>query len=149
MEQSISAVFGSRKDLKEKFGNDAINLIQIAIDPNADDVDVIKAARKVGGVIDAGSGRQIKLEIKKFLDGALMVFSVVAVCAMLVACFGVANLIIAGIQARQFEFGWLRAVGAQRGLLARLVLGEALVIGFAACVLGSSWAHRRRGAGSG
>lgn len=137
MEQSVSAVFGSRKDLKEKFGNDAINLIQIAIAPDADDAAVIKAARRVGGVIDAGSGRQIKDEIGVFLKGALFVFSIVAVCAMLVACFGVANLIIAGIQARQFEFGVLRALGAQRGLLARLVLGEAVVIAFAACILGT------------
>lgn len=137
MEQSISAVFGSRRDLKEKFGNDAINLIQIAIDPKADDAEVIKQARRVGGVIDAGSGRQIKLDIAKFLEGSLLVFSVVAVAAMLVACFGVANLIVAGIQARQFEFGVLRAVGAQRGLLARLVLGEALVIALSACVLGT------------
>jgi putative ABC transport system permease protein len=152
MEQSISAVFGSRKDLKEKFGNDAINLIQIGIDPKVDDADVIKAARKVGGVIDAGSGRQIKNEIGKFLQGALLVFSIVAVAAMLVACFGVANLIVAGIQARQFEFGVLRAMGAQKGLLARLVLGEALVIAIAACLLGTvmgthaAWGGRRMNA---
>jgi putative ABC transport system permease protein len=137
MQQSVSAVFGSRKDLKEKFGNDAINLIQIAIDQKADDATVMKEARRVGGVIDAGSGRQIKVEIGKFLSGALLVFSVVAVSAMLVACFGVANLIIAGIQARQFEFGVLRAIGAQKGLLARLVLGEALIIAIAACTLGT------------
>ena len=66
-----------------------------------------------------------------------MVASVVAIGAMLVACLAVANLIIAGVQARRFEFGVLRAVGAQRGLLARLVIGEALVIGLSACVLGT------------
>ena len=50
----------------------------------------------------------------------------------------VANLIVAGVQARQFEFGVLRAVGAQRGLLGRLVIGEALIIALAACILGSA-----------
>ncbi|MBL8758838.1 MAG: ABC transporter permease [Phycisphaerae bacterium] len=56
---------------------------------------------------------------------------------MLVACLGVANVIVAGIQARQFEFGVLRALGAQRGLLGRLVLGEAILIAAAACILGT------------
>ena len=54
------------------------------------------------------------------------------------ACFGVANLIIAGIQARQFEFGVLRAVGATRWMLGRLVLGEALIIAVVACILGTA-----------
>jgi putative ABC transport system permease protein len=99
----------------------------------------MKDLRRAGGfeVIAAGSGRQIKAEISKFLTGSLVVSSVVAICAMLVACFGVANLIVAGIQARQFEFGVLRAIGAQRGLLARLVLAEATLIALSACVVGT------------
>jgi putative ABC transport system permease protein len=137
IEQSVSAVFGSRKDLIEKFGNDAINLIQIGIDPTVDDVAVVKQAQRIPGVISGGSGRQIKEDIAKFLSGSLLVFSVVAVAAMLVACFGVANLIVAGIQARQFEFGVLRAIGAHKSLLARLVLAEAVIIAVSACMLGT------------
>ncbi|MCA9288089.1 MAG: ABC transporter permease, partial [Phycisphaerales bacterium] len=38
---------------------------------------------------------------------------------------------------RRFEFGVLRAVGAQSGLLVRLVLGEALLIALSASVLGT------------
>jgi putative ABC transport system permease protein len=61
----------------------------------------------------------------------------------------VANLIIAGIHARRFEFGVLRAVGAQRGLLTRLILAEALIIAITAGALGTmlglqgSWAGQR------
>jgi putative ABC transport system permease protein len=101
------------------------------------------------GILDAGSGRQIKEEITFFATGALLAVSTVAMVAMLVACFGVANLIVAGIESRQFEFGVLRAVGAQRGLLTRLIIGEALTIALAACVLGTlmgiqgSWAGQR------
>ncbi len=151
LEQSVNAVFGSRADLREKFGNDAINLIQISIDPKVSDAEVMKQVRKtVGfGILAAGSGREIKEEIRKFLSGTLLIFSVVAVASMLVACLGVANLIVAGIQARQFEFGVLRAIGAQRALLARLVMGEAVIIGLTACILGTvfglqaSWAGQR------
>jgi putative ABC transport system permease protein len=149
LQQSISAVFGSRKDLKEKFGNDAINLIQISIDPRVDDVPIVKKANRIKGVIQAGSGRTIKNEIGKFLSGAMMVFSVIGIASMLVACMGVANLIVAGIQTRQFEFGVLRAIGAHRGMIARLVLAEAIIIAASACVLGTvmgmqgAWAGQR------
>jgi len=149
LQQSISAVFGSRKDLKEKFGNDAINLIQISIDPAVDDVPIVKQANRIRGVIQAGSGRSIKVEIGKFLSGSMLVFSIIGIASMLVACLGVANLIVAGIQTRQFEFGVLRAIGAQRGLIARLVLAEAVIIAASACVLGTvmgmqgAWAGQR------
>lgn len=150
-EQAVNAVFGSRDDLKRLFGNDSINLIQIGLKPDADDAKAIAEIRKLAGfeVVEAGSGRQILGEIKGFLEGSLYIFSLVAVGSMLVACFGVANLIIAGIQSRQYEFGVLRAIGAQKGLLARLVLGEAILIALTACLLGTvmgvqaSWAGQR------
>ena len=66
---------------------------------------------------------------------------------MLVSCFGVANLIVAGIQARQFEFGVLRAIGAQKGLIARLVLGEALIIALGACIVGTAFGFHGAWAG--
>lgn len=140
LDQAVNAVFGSRDDLKRLFGNTGIQLIQISLASDIGDDQAMKELRKAGGfeVIAAGSGRQIKAEISKFLTGSLLVSSVVAICAMLVACFGVANLIVAGIQARQFEFGVLRAIGAQRGLLARLVLAEATLIALSACVVGTA-----------
>jgi putative ABC transport system permease protein len=151
-QQAIHAVFGSRADMKEKFGTDSINLIQVELADDIDDEVAIETIRRElfpYGILDAGSGRAIQQELMTVFGGALGAFSIVAVCAMIVACFGVANLIIAGIDARRFEFGVLRAVGGQRGVLLRLVLGEAVVIAIAAIVLGSAmglqgaWAGRR------
>ena len=157
VEQAMSAVFGSRRDMVEKFGNDSINFIQINFKPAATDAggggsatamaDVRRAVG--GGILLAVSATEMKERINEVVGGALLMFSCIAIGAMLIACLGVANLIVAGIQARQFEFGVLRAVGAQRGLLGRLVLGEALVIALAACVLGcglgllAAWAETR------
>jgi putative ABC transport system permease protein len=67
----------------------------------------------------------------------MLVVSTIAVLSMLVACMGVANLIVAGIDARRFEFGVLRAVGAERGAVLRLVLGETVLVAMAAMVLGT------------
>jgi len=71
------------------------------------------------------------------IKGTLLVSTLVALFAMIISSFGVANIVIAGIQARQFEFGVLRAVGAPRSLLTRLVLSEAVLIALSAGVLGT------------
>ena len=152
IDQALHAVFGSRKDLRERFGSDAIQLIQVDLADDADDAEAIATIRRElfgAGILDAGSGRQIKQQILTFVGGSLVVFSAVAVGSMLVACFGVANLIVAGIHARRYELGVLRAIGGSRGLLVRLVAGEAIVIALAACVVGTcmgvqaAWAGQR------
>ncbi|MBX3387611.1 MAG: hypothetical protein KF768_13665 [Phycisphaeraceae bacterium] len=151
LDNAVNGVFGTRSDLKRLFGNTGIQLIQIGIDPAVDDKEAMKQIRRLAGfeIISAGSGREIKAEITKFLTGTLFIFSLVAVGAMLVACFGVANLIVAGVQARTFEFGVIRAVGGSPGVLVRLVLAEALIVALAACVMGTlmgaqvSWGGQR------
>jgi putative ABC transport system permease protein len=157
MDQAVHAVFGSRADMKAKFfgGEPApIHLIQIDLTPEAerdDEASLVTIRRELipYGILDAGSGKQIKEQITFFARGGLLAVTTIAFFAMLVACFGVANLIIAGIETRQFEFGVLRAVGAQRGLLNRLVIGEAILIALTACLLGTlmgiqgSWAGQR------
>jgi putative ABC transport system permease protein len=140
VDQAMHAVFGSRRDLKEKLGSESVHLIQIAFKPGVDDeaaIGEIRTSLVGAGILDAGSGRRVKNEIMGFVSGVLMASSVIAVAAMLVASLGVANLIIAGITARQFEFGVLRAVGATRGLVTRLVLGEVVLIAISASVLGT------------
>lgn len=144
LDMSVNAVFGTRDDLKRLFNNTSVRLLQIDLRNDGEfatlsDADAIKQIRKAGGgdILDAGSGRQIIAEIKMYIGASLYVFSLVAVAAMLVACFGVANLIVASIQARQYEFGVLRAIGAQPGLIARLVMGEAVLIAITACLLGT------------
>ncbi len=140
LDQAVNAVFGTRKDLETLFGNKAINLIQMTFQPDVIDHEaVLKEIRRAGGfeIVAAGSGKEVKKEIGDVLNSSFLVMSVVAIGAMLVASFGVANLIVAGIQARQFEFGVLRAIGAERGQISRLVLGEALIVALAACVVGT------------
>ncbi len=144
-QQSLHAVFGSRRDLREKFRSDAIQLLQIALRPEgepgavSDDEAIATIRRELfgAGILDAGSGRAIKREIETFVRTSLLVSSSIALGAMLVASFGVANLIAAGIIARRYEFGVLRAVGASRALVARLVFAEAVIVALGSCVLGT------------
>ncbi len=141
VQQSMHAVFGTRKDLQRLFNNDSIQLIQIELSDDITDEDAIAGIRSLlaengVGILDAGSGRKILLGIETFIRGSLKAFTAIAVLSMLIASLGVANVIVSSIQSRQFEFGVLRSVGAQRGLVLRLVAGEAILIGMAACLLG-------------
>jgi len=143
VDQAIHTVFGARDDLRQYLldGNEPpTQLINIAIAENANEAKALERIRLETipyGAIQAGSGRRIINDLIGFIRRALVVSSAVAVLSMIVACFGVANLVIAGIHARQFEFGVLRAVGAHQSTLVRLVLGEALLIGLTACIVGT------------
>jgi putative ABC transport system permease protein len=137
-EESVSAVFGSRADLKRVFGSEAIHLIQVSLDDANDDAGITRQLREVvGPAAVVGSAKEVKATIAKLGQEGLLIASIVAVAAMFIACFGVGNIVVAGIDARRFEFGVLRAVGAQRSLLTRLVLGEVVLVSLTACGLGT------------
>jgi len=149
--QALHAVFGSRADLIEKFGDDSVQLIQIDLADDVDDEAAVEEIRRTlaGTVLAVGSGREIKETILGVVGGSLTVMSSVAVVAILIACFGVGNVIVASVDARRFEFGVLRAVGARGGTLARLVLAEAVIMALTAGALGTllgahaAWAEQR------
>ncbi|MGE0303751.1 MAG: FtsX-like permease family protein [Phycisphaerales bacterium] len=161
VENAVNSVFGSRDDMVRLFGNEAVNFIQIEFRRGEGGVrdltgsgpsgllgtsrgmppdEAMRRARDAAGpgVLLAVLASEMKDRMREVVGATLLVITFVAIGAMLIACFGVANLIVAGIQARQFEFGVLRAVGASRGILARLVLGEALLIALTACILGTA-----------
>jgi putative ABC transport system permease protein len=149
-DQALHAVFGSRDDLITKFGNHAVHFIQIDLDDSISDDDALAAIRGqiTGTLLSAGSGREIKASITSIGTNMLTVVSSIAVMAMLIACFGVGNVVVAGIDARRFEMGVLRAVGAGGDLLARLVVAETLVVILAAGVLGTAMGLQASWAGA-
>lgn len=140
VDQAVSSVFGHRKDLINYFNDDAVNMVQLSFTPGADPDATMTSIMKIpgSGILTSGTAVWLKQRIATMLGGSMRIFSWVAVGAMVIASLGVANIIIAGVQARTFQFGVLRAIGAPRGLLGRLVMAEAATIGVAACVLGSA-----------
>lgn len=140
VQQTIHSVVGSRADVAEKFGITRPYIIGIELDPAFDEtaaVAQIRGATFGMGVLNVGSGREIREQLEAVFKSTLAVFSTVAIGAMLVACFGVANLIIAEVQSRRFELGVIRSVGGSRRQLVMLVCGQAILIALAACVLGT------------
>jgi len=124
----------------EKFGNSAVQFVQMDLTDGYSDDEAMAAIRKAfkGELITAGSGVEVKETIDAMGRASLKVVSSVAIAAMLIACFGVANVVAAGVHARAFEFGVIRAVGGGGATLARLIAGETLVVAAAASVVGTA-----------
>jgi putative ABC transport system permease protein len=144
---AVQSVFGTREDLAGLMGvqEPTAQMIQVGLRPEGEVGAVgdeqaereIRAALEGAQVLDVGNGRKLMNDIRAVLQRGMLVVSVIAVMSMLVACMGVANMIVAAIDARQFEFGVLRAVGARRGMVLRLVLAETVLVALTAMVLGT------------
>ncbi|MGE0478873.1 MAG: ABC transporter permease [Phycisphaerae bacterium] len=83
-----------------------------------------------------GTVRELKDEIDRELTRVTRLLSAVPAVALIVAAIGVANLMTASVTSRARQLAILRAVGATRGLILRMVIGEALVLGVLGSVLG-------------
>ncbi len=83
-----------------------------------------------------GSVTALKDEIDRELTRITQILTAVPGVALLVAAIGVANLMTANVTARTKELAMLRAVGATRGQILRMVLGEAIVLGLLGSALG-------------
>jgi len=137
--QAISSVFGTREDLKRVFGTDTVQMVQIGLTGELSDDEAERLLREAVNEPAAvvGSGREIKARVTSIGRSTMRIASAIAVAAMLIGCLGVGNIVLAGIDARRFEFGVLRAVGADSWTVGRLVLGEVLLTAITACVLGT------------
>ena len=115
----------------------------------AGDTDAAQVRRSVAGV--AGAGVEVTSAAKhdRFtLDGLeqfigiirviLVVFGLIAV---LVGAFTIVNTLSITIAQRTRELGLLRMIGASRGQVLRAVLGEALLIGLGASIVGLAAGH--------
>lgn len=83
-----------------------------------------------------GTVADLKDEIDLQLTRATTLMTVIPLVALLVAGLGVANLMSASVTSRAKQIAMLRAIGATKGLITRLVLGEALVLGLLGSALG-------------
>lgn len=84
----------------------------------------------------SGSVSVLKEQIDRDLRRATILFTAVPLVALIVAALGVGNLMMANVVSRTRQIAMLRAIGATREQITRLVMGEALVLGLLGCLLG-------------
>jgi putative ABC transport system permease protein len=84
----------------------------------------------------SGTAAELKAAIDREVSEVTRLIAAVPAVALIVAALGVANLMTANVTARAKQLAMLRAVGATRGLILRLVVGEALVLGLLGSLMG-------------
>ncbi len=135
---AVASVFGTYSDATKHFNSGAINLVLLDLDDDLTDKQVIDQIREaVPGTI-VGSARNIRREVRRAVTDTMAVLSTVAGAALLIACLGVGQLILASLQARWFEMGVLRTIGAGPGMLGRLVAAQTILIAMVATLAGST-----------
>lgn len=99
-------------------------------------VDEVKARLGGPGPFAFATAAQLKRQIDDNLDRVTLLLSAAPLVGLLVAALGVGNLMMASVASRRRQLAVLRAVGATRGQVMRMVLGEALLLGALGSLLG-------------
>jgi len=133
---SIGSIIGTNADAIEYWGIDSANLVLVSIDPKVNDRKAVLAIRKMMPGLLVSSARRIREQVHEAADKLMSIATAVAAMALVIGSLGVGNLILAGIHARRFEFGVLRAIGGRKFMLGRLIIGQTLIIALTGCVLG-------------
>jgi len=137
-QQAISSVFGTRDDAKRLFDHTAVRLFQFEVlDESLSDVEIGNRLKAGLGPVFFGSGRLIKEALRRLAEYFMNMTNVIAFASLIVAALGMANVVAANVAARKFEFGVLRSIGGSRGVVGRLIIAEALLIGMAAWFTGT------------
>jgi len=82
------------------------------------------------------SVRALKAQIDRDLNRATLLFTAIPMVALIVAALGVGNLMTANVTSRTRQIAMLRAIGATKWQITRLIIGEAVVLGALGSVLG-------------
>jgi putative ABC transport system permease protein len=138
-ERAISSVLGTIDDGQKyfKLGTPTLMLANVSTDTMEDGAMVKFQEKLTWEGMQSVSSVELKTALRKIIEQIMNGLSVVGVGALCVASLGVANMVIASIHARRFEFGVLRAIGAGRSQLVRLVLAEVTLVGGVAGILGA------------
>lgn len=82
------------------------------------------------------SVRALKDQIDHDLQQATLVVTAIPTVALIVAALGVGNLMMANVASRSRQLAILRALGATKWQIVRLIMGEALVLGALGSAIG-------------
>jgi len=112
--------------------------VRVTSDQEQAVVDQIKDRLGGPGPWAFATAAQLKRQIDDNLDRVTLLLSTAPLVGLLVAALGVGNLMMANVASRRRQLAVLRAVGATRGQVLRMVVGEALVLGVVGSGMGAA-----------
>ncbi len=138
MEYALSSVFLDFATVRENFDNDDVYMMQVNLEDDISDEQATQRIEDAAPGVVFTSGRAMMNTIQELATTLLVIQSVIGFAALVLACIGVGNVIIAGIHGRRYEYGVLRAIGGHKSLLTRLILGEAILLAVAGAIVGTA-----------
>jgi ABC-type antimicrobial peptide transport system permease subunit len=107
------------------------------VDSKRDITPLAAHAKAIGFDIAESEGEKVGL----FITLATVLFTVISVIIILIAAINIAHTFMMLISERRWEIGVLRAVGATRGHIRTVILGEAGVVGLLSGGIGLALAY--------
>jgi putative ABC transport system permease protein len=136
MQQATNAVFMDSAAVARHFDNRDVTFLQVNLSSEISDEAAAAAISEAAPGARFASSRTIRSFVEEVGGALLTVSSAIAFAALVLASFGVGNIILAGIHSRRYEYGVLRALGASPGVLGRLIAGEAILVGLGGAAVG-------------
>jgi putative ABC transport system permease protein len=132
-------VQGSWRDMRRHFRLDDVSAFLLKVEPGASVEDVQLRIDQL-----YGKRRQLTVDSNEALSGRALsllgqtsgLFDVLALIAMIVSALGVINTLTMNVLERTQEIGMLRSLGMTRWQLAKMILAEAGMMGFAGGAFG-------------
>lgn len=140
-EKAVSSLLGNIADARRDFkmGDPTLAVMNVSQKmPDGKPVDLAELRKDLSTEgIQSLSSVDLKGTLDRVISRIMNGLSVIGLGALCVASLGVANMVIASVHARRFEFGVLRAIGAGRFQLVRMVLAEVTLVAIIAGILGA------------
>jgi putative ABC transport system permease protein len=134
------SIFMDRALYRSMWRDDAVDVIDITLRPGASAIDAKEHIR----ALTAGSehalvytNAEFRARIANLVDQFFLLIYMQLVVAVFVAILGIANTLVISVAERRQEFGVLRALGAQRSQIRKLVLLEAVAISIVGVLIGA------------
>lgn len=135
-EFAVSGVFMDFRTVAENYDYHDANILQVDFDDTMTEEQATRLIEAAVPGVDFKSGKWITDTINQAAVALLAVQSTVAFIAVMLACIAMANVMMAAIHGRRHEYGLLRAVGAHRTMLARIIFSEVLLVAITAGFVG-------------
>jgi putative ABC transport system permease protein len=135
----LGAGFIDRELYVDKWGDEAIDVVNLYLTPEADRPAVAAQVRKrLGGgdAIFVSETTELREQYLSLVHKSFAYTRSLELIVLLIALMGVVGTLIAAVLDRVRELGILRAVGARRGQVVRALVTEAAFLGFCAAVAG-------------
>jgi putative ABC transport system permease protein len=134
-------IYGTYGDLHRWFNEQGVDRFTIQVAPGYSIEAVsrqIKTLYQDSEHVSLQTTEAFKTSILDLMDQSFQLFDVLSLIGVIIGALGVINTLTMNVIERQREIGGLRSLGMTRGQVLRMVLAEALTLGFMGGIYGMS-----------